>query len=230
MLAVTSTVPGEMPVAVPLVSMLATPEKLLDQLKTALAMLLPFASLAVAVKCCCSPILMVTLVGAIDTEPTVGNTVRLTAGLVTPLFDAVIWVVPPFFPVAMPEVSIVATLVSLLAHVNVTVPTLFPVEFNALAVKAWCPFTVVELTDGITTILLTVVEELLDPPQDVITNVIAIAAAQVSKEAIFRWAVISSVLPLHKSTESTFTVGLQHQQIVVVHYVSDIAGLIAARL
>lgn len=138
MLAVTSTVPGEMPVAFPLVSMLATPEKLLDQLKTALAMLFPFMSLAVAVNCCCSPILMVTLIGVIDTDPTVGNTVRLTAGLATPLFVevAVIWVVPPLFPVAIPPLSMVATLVSLLVQVNVTVPTLFPSEFNALAVKA----------------------------------------------------------------------------------------------
>jgi hypothetical protein len=138
MLAVTSTVPGEMPVAFPLVSMLATPEKLIDQLKTALPMLLPFTSLAVAVNCCCSPTLIATLIGVIDTDPTVGNTVRLTAGLATPLVVAVavIWVVPPLFPVAIPPLSMVATLVSLLVQVNVTVPTLFPSLFKALAVKA----------------------------------------------------------------------------------------------
>jgi hypothetical protein len=195
MLAVTSTVPGEMPVAVPLLSMLATPEKLIDHVKTALAMVLPFASLAVAEKCCCSPTLIATLTGAIDTDPTFGNTVRFTAGLVTPLFDAVIWVVPPFFPVAIPAVSIVATFVSLLAQVNVTVPAVFPVSFNALAVNAWCPFTVVELTDVITTIRLTVVEVLLEdpPPQEVVTRIIAPAAAQISKEAIFRRVVIDQL-------------------------------------
>jgi hypothetical protein len=50
--------------------------------------------------------------------------------------------------------------------------------------------TVVELTDGITAILLTVVGSLEDPPQEVITNIIATRAAQDSKEATFRWVVV----------------------------------------
>src|SRR5437879_8104749 len=88
-LAVTSTVPTETPVAVPLLSMVATPEKLIDQLSTALAMLLPFTSVAVATKCCCWPTLIVALIGAIDTEATSGNTVRLTGGLVILLVVAI---------------------------------------------------------------------------------------------------------------------------------------------
>jgi hypothetical protein len=88
-LAVTSAVPTETPVAVPVLSIVATPEKLTDQFKTAFAIVLPFTSVAVATKCCCWPTLIVALIGEIDTEATSGNTVRLTGGLVTVLTVAV---------------------------------------------------------------------------------------------------------------------------------------------
>jgi len=48
--------------------------KLTDQFKTALAIVLPFTSVAVATKCCFSPTLMVALIGEIDTEATSGKT------------------------------------------------------------------------------------------------------------------------------------------------------------
>ena len=88
--AVMMTVPGETAVTSPVLLMVATPEKLLDQLKMAPLMAFPFESVAEAMNCLVSPTLMLAVMGEMETEATTGVTVRVTGELVTPDPEAVI--------------------------------------------------------------------------------------------------------------------------------------------
>ena len=131
-------------------SILATPPKLLCQLKAAWLTVLPLASTAVAVNCCVCPTVMVALVGEIEIEAIDGFTVIVTAVLVMPAVNAVICVLPGVRPVAIPAVLIVATLVLLLVQVKVCPLTVWPFESSAVAVNCWSPFTLTELVVGVT--------------------------------------------------------------------------------
>ncbi len=163
-LAVITAVPGVSPVTRPLSLTMATPAALLCQVNVAPLTGLPLGSLAPAVSCCVPPTAMLALIGDSEREDTGAlTTVRVAGALVTPEAVAVICVVPALCAVAMPELSTVATLATLLAHVKAAL-TVFPPESVALAVKVCCPFTLTEGLEGETVIVVRVLEEELDEP------------------------------------------------------------------
>jgi hypothetical protein len=86
--------------------------------------------------------------------------------LLTPLADAVIWVVPTLTAVAKPVPLIVATVVLLLVQVNVTPAMMLPALSSAVALNCWVAPTAIEGEDGETLMLATVDggEEVVFPP------------------------------------------------------------------
>ena len=89
-LATMVTVPGASPVASPLPSMVAVPEKLQDQLKMAPVMALPLASSAVAANCWVAFTATEADIGEMETDTMGCETVSVAAVLVTLPVEAVI--------------------------------------------------------------------------------------------------------------------------------------------
>ncbi len=89
-LATIVTVPGATPVTSPLLSMVATPAKLQNQLMLTPETGLPEESNAVAVYCCVPPTLIDEDIGEMEMLATLAVTVNVTGALVTPAAVAVI--------------------------------------------------------------------------------------------------------------------------------------------
>jgi hypothetical protein len=117
-LATIVTVPGDIPVARPLVSIVATPEKLQNQEIVTPVTGLPLESKAVAVIWRVALTATDVDIGEILILATLDVTVSVAALLVIPPDDAVICVVPGATPTAFPLTSTVATLGALLVHVS----------------------------------------------------------------------------------------------------------------
>jgi hypothetical protein len=156
-LATMVTVPGETPVTRPLLSMVATPAKLLNHEMAIPGTGLPEESKAVAVNCCVLFTATELDIGEIVTVATFVVTVNVTALLVTLPPVAVICVVPPDTPVATPFASTVATLVALLAHATVPDNALLFASTGAAKNVCDCPTAIVAVA-GVTVIFVMVVE------------------------------------------------------------------------
>ena len=134
-LAMMVTVPGATPVASPLASMVAVPEKLQNQAKVTFGTGFPLASIATAENCCVLPTATVVDIGEITTLAIRVVTVKVTALLVMFEAAAVIWVVPLVNPVALPAVSTVAMAGALLVHVSMRLGTELPLASVGTAKK-----------------------------------------------------------------------------------------------
>jgi hypothetical protein len=122
------TIPGATPVSSPLLSIVAMLEALQAHCTAALAITLPLVSFTTAENCNVEPLFTVFDGAEIVTLPTFGSTVKVTAELVTPSALAVICVLPVETACASPDVSMLATLPELLAHVRVPPDNTFPLE------------------------------------------------------------------------------------------------------
>ncbi len=122
------TVPGATPVATPLLSMVAVPEKLQAQVNITPGMALPLASTAAAVNCWVAFTAIVAVGGEMVMEAMGCVTVSVAGALVTPDAEAVICVLPLLRPRASPLLSMLATFGELLAQANFTPVSVFPFE------------------------------------------------------------------------------------------------------
>lgn len=198
------TVPGATPVTNPLLSIVATPAKLLDQEIATPATGFPAESKAVAVNC---DVPFTRIDGGDSgvsfTLATLVATVIVAVLLVTPCADAVICDVPAATPVTTPFASTVATLVALLAHANVPDKTLLFTSTAAAKKVCDCPTDTVPLA-GVTVIFVIAVVPVEDepPPQLPRTMLKRITAAQNSTFAQRGPSLSMIPLPRYKVSRS----------------------------
>jgi hypothetical protein len=161
-------VPALTPVARPLLLTVATLVALLAHVNVTPLMVLPLLSFAVALNCWVPPTATEGDAGDTVMVATAGEvTVSVSAELVTPLAEAVIWDVPALTPVARPLLLTVATLGAPLAQVNVTPLMTLPLLSFAVALNCCVLPTATEGDDGATAMVATecVLELFEEPPQ-----------------------------------------------------------------
>jgi hypothetical protein len=159
--------PGAIPVASPVVLIIATPAALFCHVKVTLLSTFPFTSFAVAVNCWVWPALMLALMGESETDVTgvlEFTTVTTAAALLIPEVEAVICAEPSLWAVTTPVLSTLAISGALLSQVNVAPLIAFPLESFAVAVNDSCALMAMKAFAGVMMIVLTApVDELPQP-------------------------------------------------------------------